>query len=283
MQGTIPCYRIRMTEDYTWIPLVDQDKSDNWLEKGTLEWREPKLGKALPKLEKLLRTTTTITEEEDEEEYLNLTQNPLDDTKLSVLISTIIGITDNNEWINSKSTMATKIQAEINVKKEILPLEEQVPKEFHEYLDIFSEEKAAWFPEPQTWDHKIEMKDSFVPKSFKTYNLTSQEQIELDKFLKENLEKCYIRPSQSPMASPFFFVDKKDGKLQPCQDYRYLNEHTVKNAYPLPLITELLDKLKGARRFTKLDIRWGYNNVHIREGDQWKAASKWTEDFTNPL
>ena len=77
--------------------------------------------------------------------------------------------------------------------------------------------------------------------------LTPQEQIELDKFLKENLEKGYIRPSQSPMASPFFFVDKKDGKLRPCQDYRYLNKHTVKNAYPLPLITELLDKLKGAK------------------------------------
>ena len=88
-----------------------------------------------------------------------------------------------------------------------------IPKEFHEFLDVFSEEKAAQFPESQPWDHKIEMKDTFVPKSFKTYNLTPQEQIELDKFLKENLEKGYIRPSQSPMASPFFFVDKKDGKL----------------------------------------------------------------------
>ena len=57
------------------------------------------------------------------------------------------------------------------------------------------------------------MKDSFIPKSFKTYNLTPQEQIKLDKFPKENLEKGYIRPSQSPMASPFFFVDKKDRKL----------------------------------------------------------------------
>jgi hypothetical protein len=111
------------------------------------------------------------------------------------------------------------------------------------------------------------MKESFVPKSFKTYNLTAQEQIELDKFLKENSEKGYIRPSQSPMASPFFFVDKKDRKLRPCQDYRYLNEHTVKNAYPLPLITELLDKLKGAQQFTKLDVRWGYNNVRIQNGD----------------
>ena len=73
------------------------------------------------------------------------------------------------------------------------------------------------------------------------------------------------------MASPFLFVNKKDGKLRSCQDYRYLNEHTIKNAYPLPLITELLDKLKGACQFTKLDIRWGYNNVRIQDGDQWKA------------
>ena len=83
------------------------------------------------------------------------------------------------------------------------------------------------------------------------YNPTPEEQTELDKFLKENLEKGYIQPSQSPMASPFFFVGKKDPGLRPCQDYRYLNEHTIKNAYPLPLISELLDKLKGAHWFTK--------------------------------
>jgi hypothetical protein len=256
-------------------PIID------W-QKGTLEWRQPKLGKALPEKEKQLRTTATITEEEDKEEHLNSTQNPLDDDELSMLISTITGDTDNDVWINSKSTTATRIQAEINLQKKVLPLEEQVPQEFHEFLDVFSEEKAARFPESRPWDHKIEMKDTFVPKSFKTYNLTPQEQIELDNFLKENLEKGYIRPSQSPMASPFFFVDKKDGKLRPCQDYRYLNEHTIKNAYPLPLISELLDKLKGARRFTKLDVRWGYNNVRIRDGDQWKAAFKTNRGLFEP-
>jgi hypothetical protein len=128
-----------------------------------------------------------------------------------------------------------------------MTLEEQVPEEFHEFLDVFSEEKTVRIPKSRSWDHKIELKDTFAPKSFKTYNLTPAEQIKLDKFLKDNLEKGYIRPSQSPMASPFFFVDKKDGKLQLCQNYWYINEHTVKNAYPLPLIGELLDKLKGAR------------------------------------
>ena len=76
------------------------------------------------------------------------------------------------------------------------------------------------------------------------------------------------------MASPFFFIKKKDGKLQPCQDYRYLNDWTVKNAYLLPLISELMDKLKGAKHFSKMDVRWGYNNIQIRQGDEWKVAFK---------
>ena len=71
-------------------------------------------------------------------------------------------------------------------------MKEQIPKEFHDFLDVFSEEKAAHFLESRPWDHKIELKDTFTPKPFKTYNLTPQEQIKLDKFLKENLDKGYI-------------------------------------------------------------------------------------------
>src|SRR5271155_5554831 len=142
--------------------------------------------------------------------------------------------------------------------------------------------KQTEFPDSRPWDHKIEMKEGFEPKSFKNYNLTPVEQTELDKFLKENLEKGYIQPSQSPMASPFFFVDKKDGKLRPCQDYRYLNNWTIKNAYPLPLISEIMDKLQGAKYFTKLDVRWGYNNVRIKSGDEWKAAFKTNRGLFEP-
>ena len=118
------------------------------------------------------------------------------------------------------------------------------------------------------------MKEGFELKSFKNYNPTPAEQIKLDKFLKENLEKGYIRPSQLPMASPFFFVNKKDGKLWPCQDYQYLDDWTIKNSYPLPLISEIMGKLKGAKYFTKLDVCLGYNNIQIRKGDKWKVAFK---------
>ena len=89
----------------------------------------------------------------------------------------------------------------------------------HNYLGVFNENKAERFPGPRPWDHKIKLKEGFKPKSFKTINLTPEEQRELDQWLKENLEKGYIRPSQSPMASPFFYVKKKDRRLRPCQDY----------------------------------------------------------------
>uniref|UniRef100_A0A0W0G678 Putative reverse transcriptase-rnase h-integrase n=1 Tax=Moniliophthora roreri TaxID=221103 RepID=A0A0W0G678_MONRR len=74
------------------------------------------------------------------------------------------------------------------------------------------------------------------------------------------------------MASPVFFVKKKNGKLRFIQDYRKLNKFTVKNQYLLPLASDIINRLKGAKYFTKLDVCWGYNNVWIKEGDEWKAA-----------
>jgi len=85
------------------------------------------------------------------------------------------------------------------------------------------------------------------------------------------------------MASPCFFIKKKDGKLRFVQDYRKLNSMTVKNRYPLPLIPELVEKLRGAKYFTKLDVRWGYQNVRIKEGDEWKAAFRTNRGLFEPL
>jgi len=76
----------------------------------------------------------------------------------------------------------------------------------------------------------------------KIYSLTAQEQDELKKFVIEHTQKGYIRPSKSPYAAPFFFIKKKDGKLRPMQDYRRLNQWTVQNMYPLPLIPQLINK-----------------------------------------
>ena len=84
------------------------------------------------------------------------------------------------------------------------------------------------------------------------------------------------------MAAPFFFIKKKDRTLRPVQNYRYLNSIIIKNQYPLPLIPELIDKLKGVKIFSKLDLRWGYNNVRIKEGDEWKAAFKTNQGLFEP-
>jgi hypothetical protein len=159
----------------------------------------------------------------DDEEPKNRTTLLLEENKLGVYIKLL----ETDVWIH-KTNIATELAIEENSKKMDKTDKQLVPAEYHEYLDIFSEEKAHCFPESRPWDHKIKMKEGFEPKSFKNYNLTPPEQIELNKLLKENLEKGYIQPSRSPMASPFFFVSKKDGKLRPCQDYWYLNDWTVK-------------------------------------------------------
>ena len=113
--------------------------------------------------------------------------------------------------------------------------------------------------------------------------MSANEQEELQRFLEENLAKGYIRPSKSPLSSPVFFIKKKDGKLRFVQDYRKLNEITVKNRYPLPLVSDIVGRLKGARYFTKFDVQWGYNNVRIKDGDEWKAAFATTQGLFEPL
>jgi hypothetical protein len=88
---------------------------------------------------------------------------------------------------------------------------------------------------------------------------------------------------KSPFGAPVFFIEKKDGSLRLVQDYRKLNTVTVKNSYPLPLVSDILNRLHGAKYFMKLDLRWGFNNVHIKEGDEYKAAFRTNQGLYEPL
>ena len=148
--------------------------------------------------------------------------------------------------------------------------EQKVPSHYHDYKDVFDKKDFDQLPDWWIWDHAIELNKDFKPVDCKVYPLNPSKQKALEEFIEENLSSGQIRPSKSPMASSFFLVKKPDGKLCPTQDYQKLNEATIKNRCPLLLIGELIDKLKGAKHFTKLDIRWGYNNVRIKEGDEWK-------------
>jgi len=106
------------------------------------------------------------------------------------------------------------------------------------------------------------------------YHLTPLEKVTLKKYVTNSLAQGSLHRSEALNACSFFFINKKDGKLCPVQDYCPLNDITRKNAVPIPLILELVDKLLGMRFFTKLDVRWGYNNIRIQEGEEWKAAFK---------
>jgi len=148
---------------------------------------------------------------------------------------------------------------------------------------VFSKDSFDELPGTKPWDHAVELTSDATLKSCKVYPLSASEQKDLDAFLKENLESGRIQPFKSPMAAPVFFVKKKDGKLCLVQDYRALNAMTVKNKYPLLLIPELIAKLRGAKYFTKLDVWWGFNNVWIKEGDEWKATFRTNCGLYEPL
>jgi len=105
------------------------------------------------------------------------------------------------------------------------------------------------------------MKKGFVLRKGKVYLLSREEREEVHKFIQEQLRKGYIRPSKLPQTVSVFFIRKKDGKKRMVQNYRYLNEWTIKNNYPLPLMSDVVENIGTKKVFTKIDLRWGYNNV----------------------
>jgi hypothetical protein len=146
------------------------------------------------------------------------------------------------------------------------------PRQYIEYVDVFSKNKADVLPEHRQWDIPIETDDKFTPKWGPLYNLSEAEMKLLKEYIDENLQKGFIRPSSSPCGAPVLFVPKKNGKLRLCVDYRALNSVTIKDRYPLPLIDNLIDQLRGATIYTALDLKGAYNLVRIKQGDEWKTA-----------
>jgi len=176
---------------------------------------------------------------------------------------------------NDDPSLQATISTELAIKAQQYTKKVEVPMEYQQFAKVFSEEESKRYPPKRAWDHAIKFKKD-TPEAIdcKVYLMNRIEDEAVRKFLFSELEKGYIRESKSPYASSFFFVRKKDGKLQPVQDYRKVNAITICNQYPLPLIADLIRDLSNAHIYTKLDVRWGYNNVHIRDGDEPKAAFK---------
>ena len=150
----------------------------------------------------------------------------------------------------------------------------KVPADYHDLAEAFSKERACTLPPHRPYDCAIELRpDAQLPVS-RLYNLSLPERAAMDRYINDCLAEGLIRPSTSPVAAGFFFVKKKGGDLRPCIDYRQLNNITIKNKYPLPLMSSNFEPLVGATIFTKLDLRNAYHLVRIREGDEWKTAFK---------
>jgi len=183
-----------------------------------------------------------------------------------------IGLVPAPAEIRATSSVSQRLAKAFKRNSKPAPSGWSVPEYLKEFDSVFSKKSFNVLPESKKWDHVVELIPGEKASNCKVYPLAPTEQKELDQFLKENLETGQIHLSKSPMASPVFFIKKKDGTLRLVQDYQALNAMTVKNKYPLPLISELINKLRGAKYFTKLDVRWGFNNVQMKEGDEWKVA-----------
>lgn len=145
-----------------------------------------------------------------------------------------------------------------------------LPKELSDLGHLFNTEAAVSLPQPRSTDHAIETTGE--PPHYPIYNLSVKELEVLKKYLVDAQANGWIRPSISPGGAPVLFVPKKNGDLRLCVDYRGLNKLTVKNRYPLPLISEILDRLSGMKIFTKLDLKNAYHRIRIKHGDEWKTA-----------
>ncbi|KAJ9535693.1 hypothetical protein OSB04_un001154 [Centaurea solstitialis] len=140
-----------------------------------------------------------------------------------------------------------------------------------DFPEVFPEDLPGLPPDRQV-EFRINLSPGAAPITRAPYRLAPAEMKEMMSQLQELLEKGFIRPSTSPWGAPVLFVKKKDGSMRMCIDYRELNKVTIKNKYPLPRMDDLFDQLQGASFFSKIDLRSGYHQLKVSEGDVPKTA-----------
>ncbi|KAJ1700970.1 hypothetical protein LUZ63_000749 [Rhynchospora breviuscula] len=139
-------------------------------------------------------------------------------------------------------------------------------------LDWLTSLEPTALPPRRTVDHAVPLLPDNKPVNQRPYRYSYIQKVEIEKIVTELLKNQLIQPFSSPFASPVLLVKKKDGSWRMCIDYRQLNSITVKNKYPIPVIDDLLDELKGARVFSKIDLRFGYHQIRMKDEDRYKVA-----------
>ena len=142
-------------------------------------------------------------------------------------------------------------------------------EQYSRYAKCFSAQQAARLPKQKSWNDQIPLQDpnAKIPTGA-IYKTRWEEDEALRKYLQENIPTGKVRQSHSAAAAPILFVHKKDGSLRLCVDYRALNRLRISNKYPLPLISDLLDKTRSGKWFTRLDLKNRYNVIRIAAGDE---------------
>lgn len=154
----------------------------------------------------------------------------------------------------------------------------KVPSCYHDVKEVFNKTKAMSLPPHCPSDCAIDLLPGApIPKG-RLYSILGPERAAMDEYISSSLKARIICPSSSPAGAGFFFVGKKDGTLRPCIDYSPLNDITVKNCYPPPLISSAFELQQSATVFTKLDLRNTYHLIRIREGDEWKTEFNTTSE-----
>ena len=155
-----------------------------------------------------------------------------------------------------------------------------ISEQYYCYTQCFSAKQAARLSEYKCWDHHIPLQGPNTKISIGAiYNTTWEEDEALWKYLQGNIPTEKVWCSRSAAAIPILFVGKKDRFRRLCVDYRALNRLTIPNKYPLPLISELLDKTRGKKSFTRLDLKNEYNLIRIVVGGEWKTAFQTKQGF----
>jgi len=176
------------------------------------------------------------------------------------------GILRWDEVDNELPLEAINISTELAIKNKKnnkdQDVRDTVPQEYHYLLDVFEKGEKTIVPRHRPGiDLGIDLQEGTTVPIKKIYALSYDQLEELHRYIKQNESRGWIRRVKSGRPSPSMFVEKKDGKLRLCADYRALNEVTRKDRHPLPLISEALDRLGGAKYFTKLDIKDAYHNI----------------------
>ncbi|KAL4317946.1 hypothetical protein GQ457_18G013810 [Hibiscus cannabinus] len=158
----------------------------------------------------------------------------------------------------------------LNVEEEGTEVPSKLQPLLTEFVEVFEEPQGL--PPPRTHDHAIVLKQGTHPINLRPYRFPYHQKAEVEKQVSQMLANSVIQTSKSPFAAPCLMVKKKDGSWRFCVDYRQLNAATIKNKFPIPMVDELLDELKGAGYFSKIDLRSGYWQIRVKAEDIPKTA-----------